>query len=281
VHPLELLPYDDALHLFLAKLGDAKSQQEVCTKMQRRVVEACGRLPLAVAIVGGCLASVEVEEQQWQVTLRCICHVTLATCRPQRCSQVVVDALKGGDDPIHAANGESENLLARVLLHSLVGMRPAAVSMFLDVACVLQGQPAASAKAVWQQQWHEDAESCFRLLLTRNLLTVTLEEDSNTRTTVEVLQMHDVLKWLGRCVVRGESGAAALQEHVGSRLWVQDGSVVGGPCAQVWTLLQQLPPVRPALRMDPPLTCAILVCRATASPPLLQQHWVAGLARAP
>jgi hypothetical protein len=203
-------------------------------------------------------------------TLCCICDVTLATCLHQRCSQVVLEALRSGDDPIHGAYGESEDRLARVLLHSLVDMRPAAVSMFLDVACVLQGQPAASAKAVWQRRWPEESDRCFRLLLTRNLLTTQWEDDDFGQ--VEVLQMHDVLMWLGRCVVRGESGAAQLAEHVGSRLWVQDGSVVGGRCGQVWTLLQQLPPVRPALSMDPPLTCAILVCRATAPPPLLQQH---------
>jgi hypothetical protein len=65
------MPYEDALHLFRSKLGDATSQQAVCTEMEERVVEACGRLPLAISIVGGYLAGVE-DEKQWQVLLCCI-----------------------------------------------------------------------------------------------------------------------------------------------------------------------------------------------------------------
>jgi hypothetical protein len=148
---------------------------------------------------------------------------------------VVVDALKGGDDPVHAAYGDSERALAKVLLHSLVGMSAAAVNMFLDAACVLHGQPVANVVPVWHGQWAEEYKSCVRLLLTRNLLTT--EWKFIKGTLEEVLQMHDVLRWLGRSVVRGESGAAQLQEHVGSRLWVQDGSVVGGHYGQVRTLL--------------------------------------------
>jgi hypothetical protein len=207
----------------------------------------------------------------------------------------VVDALKSGDDPIHAAYGDSERLLARVLLHSLEGMPPAAVSMFLDVACVLHGQPVAAAKAFWQGLWPEQFENCFRLLLTRNLLTVQIQgaqmysirewygklssvPEALKVPKMEVLEIHDVLKWLGRSVVRGESGAAQLQEHVGSRLWVQDGSMVGAPCEQVRTLVALLQPLLPTLA-GPALwtarqlmTYVAYVCRAAAPPPSWERH---------
>ena len=63
---MRLMPYKDALRLFRAKLGAGASQSAVCKKMQEKVVKACGRLPLALGIVGGCLSG-DADEQQWQV----------------------------------------------------------------------------------------------------------------------------------------------------------------------------------------------------------------------
>jgi hypothetical protein len=86
VHRLGLMPHDDALRLFRSKLGEAASQQAVCSRVEEKVVEACGRLPLAVEVVGGYLAGVE-DEEQWQV-LRCCVVLALpiadnsSTCRP-------------------------------------------------------------------------------------------------------------------------------------------------------------------------------------------------------
>jgi hypothetical protein len=71
VHALGLMPDEDALDLFHAKLGEAASQAAVCKKMEDAVVRACGRLPLALAVIGGCLAGVE-DEGHWQVMEQCL-----------------------------------------------------------------------------------------------------------------------------------------------------------------------------------------------------------------
>jgi hypothetical protein len=112
-----------------------------------------------------------------------------------------------------------------VLTHSLAGMDAIAVSMFLDVATILQGQPSQLAMAVWTA-WHGAAAvTLYDNLVWRSLLGA----DAQGR-----LVMHDVLVALGRGVVLHSK--PGLEQHFGSRLWMQDGDQVVG-FEQVWPCL--------------------------------------------
>jgi hypothetical protein len=111
---------------------------------------------------------------------------------------------------------DSERALEGVLTHSLARMDEAAVSMFLDVATILRGRPLELVMAVWTA-WHSDAAvSLYQDLVWRSLL----DSDAEGR-----LVMHDVLVALGRGVVLHRK--PALKQHYGSRLWAQDGEVMG------------------------------------------------------
>jgi hypothetical protein len=120
---------------------------------------------------------------------------------------------------------DSERALEGVLTHSLSGMDAIAVSMFLDVATILRGQPNQLVMAVWTA-WHgASAVTLYEDLVWRSLLG----SDAQGR-----LMMHDVLVALGRGVVLHRK--AGLEQHFGSRLWMQDGDQVVG-FEQVWPCL--------------------------------------------
>jgi hypothetical protein len=92
--------------------------------------------------------------------------------------------------------------------------------MFLDVATILRGQPLDRAMAVWKA-WHGPAAPTrFADLQRRCLLGV----DEGGR-----LVMHDVLVALGRGIILRKT--PRFEEHYGSRVWMEDGGVVG--CEQV------------------------------------------------
>jgi hypothetical protein len=89
-------------------------------------------------------------------------------------------------------------------------------NMFLDVATVLRHQQYDTVRAVWAG-WHGKR-------------AVLLFQDLERRCLVQVesgrLEMHDLLVELGRAKVLDLE-----DKHCGSRLWVQDGKVVG--CREV------------------------------------------------
>jgi hypothetical protein len=120
----------------------------------------------------------------------------------------------------------SEGWLQRVLLHSLAGLDPVGVSMFLGAATILRGWPMEEAMEVWTVWQGPVAAAAFKELTRRCLLGV----DPERR-----LVMHDVLVALGRSAVLCES--PVLEGHRGSRVWIEGGKVVGhqqvGPRARV------------------------------------------------
>ena len=111
-------------------------------------------------------------------------------------------------------------MLEGVLTHSLAGLSTRQTNMFLDVATILRGRPKAMAMAVWTA-WHGRAAHADLSELSRRCL---LGEDASG-----LLVMHDVLVVLGRGVIVEKK--RNFEEHYGSRLWVEDGKVVG--CEQV------------------------------------------------
>jgi hypothetical protein len=118
----------------------------------------------------------------------------------------------------------SEGRLRGVLLHSLAGLDPIGLNMFLDAASIMRGWPLEQAMAVWTA-WHGPAAAAFFKELTwRCLLGVVA--------VTRQVQMHDVLVVLGRGVILSET--PELECHWGSRVWMEGGKVVGrqqvGPC---------------------------------------------------
>jgi hypothetical protein len=123
-------------------------------------------------------------------------------------AQAALAALKEG-----TIGGDSEGALKGLLAHSL---RAELASMFLDVATILRGQPQDRVLAVWEA-WHGPAALArFADLRRRCLLGV----DEEGR-----LVMHDVLVLLGRGIIL--QSRPGLEEHFGSRLWMEGREVVG------------------------------------------------------
>jgi hypothetical protein len=127
------------------------------------------------------------------------------------CPQGALAALQQG-----SPGGGSEGFLEGVLIHSLAGLSDVHVSMFLDVATILRGESMEGVRAVWMG-WHGDAAATYYADLVRRSLLGTDEEGW--------LVMHDVLVALGQGIILQRKGG--LEEHFGSRVWVQDGTVVG------------------------------------------------------
>ena len=90
-----------------------------------------------------------------------------------------------------------------------------AISMFLDVATILRGQPLKRAMAVWIA-WHgrAAAHTHYRTLLRCCLLGVDAKGQ---------LTMQDLLVAMGRAIILKQTPNFA--EHYGSRLWVEGGRV--------------------------------------------------------
>jgi hypothetical protein len=130
--------------------------------------------------------------------------------------QGALAALKRGNP-----GGGSEGALEGVLTHSLAGLSESHVSMFLDVATILHSERLDLSMAVWTG-WHTAAAATYYADLVRRSL---LGADAKGK-----LVMHDVLVALGRGIVLQRK--AGLEEHFGSRLWMQDGEVMG--CTQAW-----------------------------------------------
>jgi hypothetical protein len=121
--------------------------------------------------------------------------------------------------------GDTAKALQGVLTRSLAGLEEVQVSVFLDVATVLRGQPLDAALAVWRA-WHDCfTRTEFDELEMRSLLGV----DEEGR-----LVMHDVLVALGRGIILTRT--AGFKEHYGSRVWVEGGKVEG--CKQVGFLVR-------------------------------------------
>jgi hypothetical protein len=133
------------------------------------------------------------------------------------------------EDPADAVLAQSEFSLQAMVQHSLLGLGPEAVGMFLDTACLLAGEDEHAAMSVWRA-WHgsRKAEAALRQLKNRHLLLVRPKSLSPfagpLHTPVMELWMHDVLRWYGRRVVRGQAELEGLR-HKGSRLWVHNGRV--------------------------------------------------------
>jgi hypothetical protein len=139
------------------------------------------------------------------------------------CRQTAVACPQGALAALQQGNpgGGSEGALEGVLTHSLTGLSETHVSMFLDVATILRGERMQEVRAVWKA-WHGDAAATYHADLVRRSLLGTDEKGR--------LVTHDVLVALGRGIILQSKGG--LEEHFGSRMWVQDWQVMG--CAQVW-----------------------------------------------
>ncbi|KAK9811525.1 hypothetical protein WJX72_005288 [[Myrmecia] bisecta] len=151
-----------------------------------QVVDACGRLPLTLKVLGSYLKG--TPSTVWPDTLR-----QLKTARD----------LPGSDD---------DKVFQRLRI-SYDGLGWQQQQMFLDVACLLLGRRAATAKRAWAGlDW--PSEASLSLLLGRCLLTV--DEDSN-------LAMHDQLRDMGRAIEeRGPGMQQDLPVTDRKRLWLSD-----------------------------------------------------------
>jgi hypothetical protein len=67
------------------------------------------------------------------------------------------------------AVGDTDEKLRGVLLHSLTGLHPVGVNMFLDAATIMRGWGREWAMAVWTA-WHGPAAAAFFKELTRRCL---------------------------------------------------------------------------------------------------------------
>jgi hypothetical protein len=102
------------------------------------------------------------------------------------------------------------------LIRSLTELRAPRPSMFLDATTVLRGQPLEHAMAVWKA-WHGAGAATYFTDLERRCL---LGVDGEGR-----LMMHCMLAAVGRSIILRKT--AGLEEHYGSRVWAEDGKVVG------------------------------------------------------
>lgn len=90
----------------------------------------------------------------------------------------------------------------------------AAKNMFLDIASVLHGRDADTAKKIWDAWWGNAAYDAFAELQRRALLFV--DDDGRLRT-------HDVIRAFGRGIILDPE----YNEYYGSRAWVrEDGQLV-------------------------------------------------------
>jgi hypothetical protein len=153
------------------------------------------------------------------------------------------------------------------LMHSLTELRAPRLSMFLDAATILRGQPLEQVMAVWKACHGAGAPTFFTDLDRRSLLRV----DKEGR-----LVMHGMLAALGRGIILRET--RGFEEHYGSRVWVEDGRVVGcdqvgfpamALCGETLMIVRQCPPGH--VHVSAPAPAAVLM------PPKPWHHWPHGL----
>lgn len=201
---------------------------------------ACQGLPIALLIMGAALQDkwqpgVENKRHLWEVrsqvhapgviTSHCPVapmHVLHVACRLRLLSllhlvlQGALQALQVGTAP-NVTGGDGLN---RVLSYSFNKLNPAEKAMFLDVAAILHGQPKAVALAVWEA-WQDTGEARMNLA---NLERRCLLMHTSHGQPADRLTMHDVLRFLGRGILRGtvkvDVSTNPNMWDIGSRLFV-------------------------------------------------------------
>lgn len=103
--------------------------------------------------------------------------------------------------------------------------------MFLDIASIFANKPKHLLLAAWTSIHGVAAELFFESLLSNSLLTVSNSQNS----CEEVIQIHDVLRELGREQINFPDGLSnQLPTFQWSRLWIPESeAIVQGRCQQV------------------------------------------------
>eukprot|EP00878_Enallax_costatus_P014890 GHUV01015586.1.p1 GENE.GHUV01015586.1~~GHUV01015586.1.p1 ORF type:complete len:495 (+),score=105.05 GHUV01015586.1:921-2405(+) len=211
-HPIKALAEVAAQQLFRYCANmDADFQMPFMELQQaeRNIIGACSGLPLALELMGAVLYC-DVRDEP----------------RPLNDWEEALAALQHGQNA-----ADSDGKLKHVLDISFRALGPVAQEMFLDVATVLQDQHKEGPLAVWKALPNRvGASLLLESLERRSLLSFTFNG---------WLEMHDVLAALGRGMVLTEGN-----HYFGSRLWVQDGNVMGAgealPVAQLHRVLDTL-----------------------------------------
>jgi hypothetical protein len=151
--------------------------------------------------------------------------------------QKLLQELQAGDPP----DVDLAIRLERVLLYSFDTLTPEQQQMFLDAATVFAGQPQDLALVVWNAWYDCDVQFALEGLVRRSMLLDPKESPSASR---GLLLMHDVLRYLGRGLVRGKGHyPESYRKYAGSRLFVSSwqeeegfAAGIGGGTKQVYEI---------------------------------------------
>lgn len=140
------------------------------------------------------------------------------------CLQAVLKALKEGSQ---LAVQSSDDRLKGVLQASFDSLIEPQQNMFLDIVSVLGSNYSKQALEIWGALWPDEAdvEGHLEQLQRHALVSIATEEDWAyfPPREVQVLLIHDVVRSLGRGILRMSGGP-----FYGSRVWVQEDGTLPG-----------------------------------------------------
>ncbi len=178
-HEVALLSTINSRHLFNWHAFHSTNAIDGFQELAKKVADACGRLPLALEVIGCCLF-----DKREECDFKNIWPQTIKTLREEK---RILDKLKISYDGLST---EASKL------------------MFLDIACFMIGQCEHIAMQIFEacEFDYEGPASSFSLLKDKCL--VKLDEDRR-------IVMHDLLRDMGRRVVKDE----AHNKETPSHLW--------------------------------------------------------------
>ena len=178
LYEVQVLSPSDALQLFIQHAFYNDTPSDSFLNFSTEIANACGGLPLALEVIGAFLSDKRNprDERIWREAMMALCKNGDILSR----LKISYDGLSEIEDQV----------------------------MFLDIACFFFGTHVDDAMEFWESDdFYSPAYSSLRRLIDKSLV----EEDSSGR-----LSMHDLLRDMGRDVVRKQS---PLNEGKQSHLW--------------------------------------------------------------
>ncbi|CAM6114387.1 unnamed protein product [Calypogeia fissa] len=183
-YTLAPLEPQDSRKLFCLDAFKTESIPNVYKNKVASLVQECGGLPLALTVVAKYLFAVN-DKEVWDDALESLTHA-------------------------HPLNGSQEDELWSVLRVSYDSLAAQEKQMFLDVATCFHGERLDTIKHAWRVcGWAPSPDSGLKNLLDKGLVTIGKNSKDG-----EVIQMHEVLRDLGRSIACPDPENVATHSRV-------------------------------------------------------------------
>lgn len=187
---------------------------------EEKIIKGCFGVPLLLKVVGGVLLPNRTDKDSWEVSFyftSSLLSITLPLQASNPFSFVILKHVCARLSDFDSGSKALDEKIQKILSLQLELVDGLCRDMFYDVATALHGWPIDQCLRAWALMYNDELGNDAKMkVITRctDLLDTSLVkfDDENG-----VVQIHDILRHLGRVQCRSE----------GKRVWVEDGKLQG------------------------------------------------------